>query len=202
MHGTGTGTGGGGRGTPGTGTPGGGTSTGGGGTVSQAPTAQQIAQQVGATGGAGATQTTSAGALDVLTAKKVKITKKLKALPLALTADVPGAADFALVLGGRIVARAGLRVTKAGSLGFKLKLPKKLKAGRYSLKITFTPTGATKASTKTIKITFAGPAKRKAKAKPARSASSAAPALGNVPPAAMPDGGPPTTPRPGGGHQR
>lgn len=177
---------------------GGGTSTGGG-SVTTAPTAQQIAQQVGATGGAtGATQRASAGALDVLTARKVKITPKLKTLPLALTADTAGAAQFALIRGGRIVAKSGLNITKPGSLGFKLRLPKGLKAGRHSLKITFTPQGATRASTKTIAITFTA---RKKKAKRARAAARGGvdgPELGNVPPAVMPDGGPATTPRGGG----
>ena len=160
-------------GTPGTGTPGGGTTNGSGGSITPPPTAQQIAQQTGASG-AGATQTTSAGSLDVLTAKKLRISKKLKSLPIALTADQPGAATFALVRGGRIVSQAGLTVTKAGSLGFKLKLPKKLKAGKYGLKITFKATGAAKASTRTITITFAA-ARRKAKA-----TSSGAAGLGPV----------------------
>ncbi len=167
--GGGTGGTGGGGGTPGTGTPGGGTTTGGGGTVTPPPTAQQIAQQTGSSG-AGSTQTTSAGALDVLTAKKIKLSKKLKALPIALTADQPGKATFALVRAGRIVSQAGLTVTKAGSLGFKLKLPKTLKAGKYGLKITFKVSGVAKASTKTITITFTAAKKKKAK-KTARSAA-------------------------------
>lgn len=187
-----------GGGTTGGGTTGGGTATGGGGSVTQAPTAQEIAKQVGATGGAtGATQKASAGALDVLTARKVKITSKLKALPLALTADTAGAAQFALIRGGRIAAKSGLNVTKPGSLGFKLKLPKRLKPGRYSLKITFTPKGAARASTKTIAITFS--AAKKKPARTSRAVVAGGPVLGNVPPAVMPDGGPATAPRPGGG---
>ena len=81
------------------------------------PTANQIAQQVGVKGGAGATQTTSAGALDVLTAKKLVLSKKLKALPLALTADTAGRATFALIRAGRIVAKAGLRSRSQGASG-------------------------------------------------------------------------------------
>lgn len=179
--GTGTGAG----GTPGSGTPGGGTTTGSGGTVTPPPTAQQIAQQTGATG-AGATQTTSAGSLDVLTAKKLRISAKLKALPLALTADQPGVATFALVRAGRIVSQAGLTVTKAGSLGFRLKLPKRLKAGTYGLKITFKATGAAKAATRTITIRFTA-AKKKKKAKASTAAGAplsggavAAPGLGTA----------------------
>ncbi len=182
-----------GGGTPGGGTPGpgGGTATGGGGTVTPPPTASQIAQQVGVSGGAGATQTTSAGALDVLTARKLKLTRKLKALPLALTAETAGRATFALVRSGRIAARAGLNITKPGSLGFRLKLPKSLKAGRYSLKISFTPAGATRASVKTIPITLVKPAKKKAKRAAARSRGSAAHVTG-AGAARIPDGTVPT----------
>jgi PKD repeat protein len=171
---------------PGSGPPGGGTSTGGGGTVTPPPTAAQIAQQVGVSGGAGATQTTSAGGLDVLTAKKLTLSKRLKALPLALTADTAGRATFALIRSGRIVARAGLTITKPGSLGFRLKLPKSLKAGRYRLKISFTPTGASTASIKTITVTFV----RKKKAKKASVAGVYDPAahVTGAGPARIPDG--------------
>ena len=171
---------------PGSGPAGGGTSTGGGGTVTPAPTASQIAQQVGVKGGAGATQTTSAGALDVLTAKKLVLSKKLKALPLALTADTAGRATFALIRSGRIAAKAGLTITKPGSLGFRLKLPRSLKAGRYSLKISFTPTGASKASIKTIKVTFVK--KKKAKKASAAHARHSAARVTGAGQARIPDG--------------
>ena len=172
-----------GGGTPGSGVPGGGT-TGTGGTITPPPTASQIAKQVGVSGGAGATQTTSAGSLDVLTARRLRITKKLKALPLALTAQTAGRATFALVRSGRIVAKAALNVTKPGSLGFRLKLPRSLKAGRYSLKISFTPAGAARASIKTISVTFI-----KKQAKRARTASGGGAARVSVAgPARVPDG--------------
>jgi PKD repeat protein len=173
---------------PGGGAPGGGTASGSG-TVTPPPTASEIAKQAGVTGGAGATQTTSAGALDVLTAKKLKLSKRLKALPLALTADSAGRATFALIRSGRIAARAALKITKPGSLGFRLKLPKKLKAGRYSLKISFKPTGASKASVKTIKVTFIKATKKKAKsATAARAARDSAAKVAGAGPARIPDG--------------
>jgi hypothetical protein len=169
-----------GGGATGGGTTGGGAGTGTGGTVTPPPTAQQIAQQTGASG-PGATQKSSAGALDVLTAKKLRISAKLKALPLALTVDQPGVATFALVRGGRIVSQAGLKITKAGSLGFKLKLPRKLKSGKYGLKITFKATGAAKAAKRTISITFLA-------AKKAKKSSARGGGLGGV------SGGAPATP--------
>jgi PKD repeat protein len=173
---------------PGAGPAGGGTSTGGGGTVTPPPTAGEIAKQVGVTGGAGATQTTSAGGLDVLTAKKLKLSKKLKALPLALTASTAGRATFALIRSGRIVAKAGLTVTKPGSLGFRLKLPKKLKAGRYKLKISFTPTGASTASVKTINVTFIKATKKKAKKASVAAATNSTARVAGAGPARIPDG--------------
>lgn len=145
---------------PGGGAPGGGSATGGGGTVTPPPSVGDIARQVGGTGAA-ATQTTSAGSLDVLTARRVRLSPKLKALPIALTAETAGKASFALVRGGRIASKAGLTITKPGSLGFKLKLPKKFRPGKYSLKITFLPAGGSNASVKSITITFAA-AKAKA----------------------------------------
>jgi hypothetical protein len=112
--------------------------------------------------------------------------KKLKALPLALTADTAGRATFALIRSGRIVAKAGLTITKPGSLGFRLKLPKSLKAGRYSLKISFTPTGAAKASVRTIKVTFVKKKKgTKASASGARHSAARVTGAG---PARIPDG--------------
>ena len=48
---------------------------------------------------------------------------------MALTAETAGKAQFALVRSGRIAAQGGISITKPGTLGFKLKLPKKLKAG-------------------------------------------------------------------------
>ena len=174
-----------GGGTTGGGTTGGGTTTGSGGTVTSAPTSQEIAKQVGGSG-SGATQTTSAGTLDVLTAKNVRISAKLKTLPLAVTSEQAGEATFALIRAGRIVSQAGLKITKPGSLGFKLKLPKRLKAGVYRLKITFRATGAVKASARTVRLTFSGPKRAKKSARAAAAApqvsggGAATPALGTA----------------------
>ena len=89
-----------------------------------------------------------------------------RSLPVTLTTDTAGKASFALVRSGRVVAR-GSKAIGAGTASYKLKLPRKAKAGKYVLKVTFTPTGG-KASTKTIKVKLAG------KAKAARASASAA----------------------------
>ena len=82
------------------------------------------------------------------------------ALPVSWTLS------FALVRSGRVVAR-GSKAIGAGTASYKLKLPRKAKAGKYVLKVTFTPTGG-KASTRTIKVKLAG------KAKAAKASASAA----------------------------
>ena len=59
---------------------------------------------------------------------------------------------------GRVLAR-GSKAIAAGTSTYRLKLPRKAKAGRYVLKVTFTPQGGT-ASTSTRKVTLAGKAKQ------------------------------------------
>ena len=184
------------------GTPAGSGTAGSGGTVTPPPSAAQITQLVGGSGVAGATQRGSAGGLDVLTASKVKLTKKLKALPLALTAASAGRATFALVIGGRIVSQAGLDVTSPGSIGFRLKVPAALRPGRYRLKISFTPKGASVASVKTLAVTFTASAKRKRARHTASTSSRPSPEVRGAPPATVPDGRLPRAMRSAGQRER
>jgi PKD repeat protein len=134
------------------GTGGGTTPTPGGGTT----TTTVIKEIVKETGGS--TQATSIGSLDVTTAKTVKLNRKLKKLPLALTAEAPGTVKVALLKGARIVAKGGTTLNGAGTFAYRLKLPKasKLKAGAYKLKVSFTPQGQPKAVTKTLKVKLVG----------------------------------------------
>jgi hypothetical protein len=126
--------------------------TGGTGTTTP-PTVKEIVKEVG-----GTVQDASVGGLDVTTAKKVRITKRLKSLPIALTAETPGTVTLALVKGGRVVAKGATRVTTAGTFGFRLKLPRpsRLKAGAYKLKVSFVPAGTTKAATKSLALKLSG----------------------------------------------
>ena len=55
-----------------------------------------------------------------------------------------------------MVARGAATFTRAGRFGFKLKLPAKMKPGKYKLKIGFKPTGSTKTFKKTLTIRFTG----------------------------------------------
>jgi hypothetical protein len=117
----------------------------------------------GSTGG-GSTGGGSSAAVQVFAPRKLKA--RAKALPVTLTTDTAGKASFALVRSGRVVAR-GSKAIGAGTATYKLKLPRKAKAGKYVLKVAFTPTGG-KASTRTLKVKLAG------KAKAAKASASAA----------------------------
>ena len=159
-----------GGGTTGGGTTGGGT-TGGGtasttpgtseGTTGATPTTQQltpttVSQQ---NGGGGAQATTVAG-LSVVAPKTLKLAKA-KSVTLALTPNSAGAAQVTLVKGSKIVASKGAKFGAAATYSLKLKLPRKLKAGAYTLRIAFTPTGQTKAVTKALKLKIVAAKKAK-----------------------------------------
>ena len=90
--------------------------------------------------------------------------------------------QLSLARGGRVVSRGGTAVV-AGSTSYKLKLPKGVKAGRYKIKATYTPTGGT-AKTTSRAITLTG------KARSARASVSVAKAGAEVDggPVGMPDG--------------
>jgi plastocyanin len=93
--------------------------------------------------------------LEVDAPRKVKA--KAKALRLALTAGSAGKASFALVRSGRVIAR-GAKTVAEGTSAYKLKLPRKAKAGRYALKVTFKPAGG-QATRQTLKVQLTGKAK-------------------------------------------
>ena len=59
---------------------------------------------------------------------------------LTLKAGAAGRVQLSLVRGGRVVCRGGTAVV-AGTTAYKLKLPKGVKAGRYTIKATYTPAG-------------------------------------------------------------
>jgi len=164
---------------------GGGTPTTGGGTTTSTATIREIVQQAG---GAGGTTAREIGGLEVIAPRKVKLAKA-KALPLALTAEAAGTASFALVRSGRVVARGGAAIRGAGTVSYRLKLPRKAKAGAYTLKVTYTPAGG-RASTSALKVALVGKAGRaKASAATASAARPDAPKVsGAGAPVALPDG--------------
>ena len=105
-------------------------------------------------------------------------------LPVTVTADTAGKLSVALAHNGRVIAR-GSKAIAAGTASYKLKLPRKAKAGRHSLKVAFKPAGGEAIAEKlTVKLT----GKRKAGASTASAAGrSAARVAGAGAPVALPD---------------
>lgn len=143
-------------GTPSTGTPGTGTPETGtgnatpvatvtgvtGGLLRTAPTVTQILKAAGG----GATQTAKAGGLTATLPKVLRRAKAKGRLLMGFAATAAGKAEITLKKGTRRRARGRFTVAAPGAFGFSLKLPKGLKAGKYSLTLAFTPKGASKAS--------------------------------------------------------
>jgi hypothetical protein len=77
-----------------------GTGTGSGGGITPTPIKETIKEV------AGPVQESSIPRLDITTAKTIRISRKVKALPLALTAETRGKVAFALLEGGRSSPRA------------------------------------------------------------------------------------------------
>ena len=137
----------------------------------------------------GPAQSTDVGGLDVLAPKRMKLTSKTRTLAIALTTTAPGTASLALVRGGRIAAQGSATIAAAGTVGFKLRLPKKLKAGVYQLKITF------RGATRTIRITFTAAKKKTARRARAADWDSARPLVDAASaPSALPTGAMPKAP--------
>jgi PKD repeat protein len=143
---------------------GGGTGGSGGTVVTQPPTEKAIENQVGG----GGTQETALGGLEVLAPKRFKMRRNRRKLPLALTSTGPGKFNVALSLKRKVVARGAATVTRAGRFGFNLKLPAKMKPGRYKLKLTFKPSGSSTALTKTLRIRFVSASARASAAVPVK----------------------------------
>lgn len=160
-----------------------------GGTTTTAPTAKEVA----AAAGGGPVQETTVAGLEVLAPKRLKLTARTKALAVALTAEGPGKAALALVRGGRVYVKGTAVIGGAGTVGYKLRLPRKMKGGAYQLKISFTPQGAVKASTKTVKLTVVTAKKKKARKAALASTASVKPRVAGGP-VAVPTGKVPKAP--------
>ena len=158
-------------------TPGGGTTTPGGGTTTPG----------GGTTTPGGGTTTPGGdvaapaATIALSAPRKLAAAKARTIRVALTTSAAGKVQLALVRAGRIVSRGGTAVA-AGTSAYELKLPKGVKAGRYTIKAIYTTvTGAARTAGRAITLTGKARAKR----------ASLAPRPGSTVeggPVAMPDG--------------
>lgn len=166
--GTGGGTGGGstGGGTTGGGSTGGGTVTPGTqqGTAGATPlgggmTSSQVTEQVQQQAGGGGASNVSVGTLDVIAPKRFVAGKTT--MLLAFTTETAGEANVALLKGSKVIAKKGAKFGGAGTYTLKLKVPKKLKAGSYKLKVTFKPAGAPRAVSKTFGVKVQAKKKKK-----------------------------------------
>jgi plastocyanin len=121
-----------------------------GGTITKPPTNGGISNEAGG----GGTQTTTVSGLQVVAPKRFKLRKGHRKLPMAFTSSGPGAVTVMLTRRGKTVARGAATLMRAGRIGFKLKLPAKLKPGKYKLKIKFKPKGSSQTATKTLTVRF------------------------------------------------
>ena len=119
-----------------------------GGTVTAPPSSGTISKEAGG----GGTVTVKAGTLTTMAPKRFSLSKRSKGLPLAFKATGAGAVKLRLLKGKRGVAKGGLKITRAGSVGFRLKLPRSLRAGRYLIEVKWTPTGG-RTVTRTLRLT-------------------------------------------------
>jgi plastocyanin len=112
-------------------------------------------------GGGEGTQKATVGSLKVVAPKKYKLRRKRPPIQMALIASKPGAFQAALTKGPKVLSKGAGVLPRAGTFGFKLKVPKRgVKPGFYKLRITFVPDGATSGATKTLTIRFFKPRAR------------------------------------------
>jgi PKD repeat protein len=113
--------------------------------------------------------------LDLYAPRKARA--RARFIPIELTASDAGRVQLSLARGGRVIARAGVRLDDDGTADYRLKLPKRSPAGRYTLKATY------ETATASRKITLTG----NASARRARTSSRPGVELSRGP-RALPDG--------------
>lgn len=101
-------------------------------------------------GGGGAQSRTVAGLK--ITAPKRFVAGKRTTILLGLTPTGPGTVQVTLRKGSKRIVDRGAVFAAAGAYSMKLKVSRALKAGRYTLRVSFTPSGGAPA-TKTLKLT-------------------------------------------------
>jgi plastocyanin len=118
--------------------------------------------------------------LDLYAPRKARA--RAKFIPIELTASDAGRVQLTLAGGGRVIARAGVRLDADGTADHRLKLPKRSRAGRYTLKATYRPAGG-EAISAARRITLTG----KVSARRATTSPRPGVAVGRGP-RALPDG--------------
>ena len=131
--------------------------------------------------------------LEVAAPKRLKATRR-PTLALALIAQTPGRAQVALLRAGRVHATGAVVVRRAGTVGYRLKVPRRLRTGAYVLKVSWSPAGATTAQTTSLKLEVVSA--RSARRRPAAARAAVRTPLVSAAgaPRAVPDGRAPAGP--------
>ena len=151
------------------------------GNAATATRAITVAAAGGTSAGGGTTGTGAQPATLALSAPRTA-RARARAIRVKLSGSKAGRVTLALARGARVIARAGVKLDRNGRADYRLKLPKRTTAGRYTLKATYKPVGS-RAITRSRKVTLTG-------TRPARGATASSRpgvALGRGP-RALPDG--------------
>ena len=90
------------------------------------------------------------GSLNILVPKRINI-GKVRQLVVAANASQAGRLTLSLTRGKKVYSRLSVGLS-AGKTKQRLRLPKRLRAGTYTLKIAFKASGASWAATGTTKV--------------------------------------------------
>lgn len=116
-------------------------------------------KEIAAAAGGGPVLRVQVGSVTVLAPKRFRIGKS-KRLALGVRTDQAGELSLSLLRGKKTVARLSVGIAP-GSTTQRLRLPKQLKPGTYSLKTAFTPSGASWSASGSAKIAFLKPKPKK-----------------------------------------
>lgn len=132
-----------------------------GGTSGATPTSTTtVVREIQTTAVGGTQRVTLARALQVLAPRRYRPRGRRPRLVLALTARTAGRAQVVLLRRTRIVATRTARLGRPGTYAVRLRLPRRPRPGTYRLRVTFTPAGARRATTRTVKLRVLGPRRR------------------------------------------
>jgi hypothetical protein len=92
------------------------------------------------------------GDVTVLVPKRVRLSK-VRQLVLGTRTDQAGKLTLLLTRGKKVYSRLAIRLA-TGESSQRLRLPRRLKAGTYAVKIAFTPTGASWSAAGTARVAF------------------------------------------------
>jgi PKD repeat protein len=123
------------------------------------PDTTAIEKEIAAAAGGGTVFRTQVGSVSVLAPKRFRL-GKAKGLVVGVTTEQAGRLTFTLVRGKKTYSRLSVGVAP-GITRQKLVLPKSVKPGTHSLKVSFKPSGASWAANGSAKIAFLKAATKK-----------------------------------------